>query len=123
MLDAEWFVSKVDNYKDWDVKREDSWKRTLKTTYPGRKDATVYYYDMSVSPEGIGNMLYGYAGAAAGFPDTVLYGAGGMDQQGGINFSAFKKAFNDGAPYWGDTPEDHVMVKFGIFLYKGGGPN
>ena len=54
-------------------------------------------------------------------PPTVLYGAGGMVQQGGKNFTAFKKAFNDGPPYWGDTFEDHTMIKLGIILYSGGG--
>jgi len=91
--------------------------------YPGKKDAIVYYYGMKTSPEGIGNLMYGYTGTAAGFPEVILYGAGGMVQQGGKDFASFIKAFKDGPPYWGDTSEDHIMIKFGIFLYLGGGRN
>jgi len=65
-----------------------------------------YRYDMP------GNYHYGFAGAAAGFSDTVLLAAaGGAQVQAGTSRPE----------YWctyGDDPEDSVFIMLGIGLYR-----
>ena len=118
-LDAEWFISMVNNGCDWDIKLEKPWKKTMKISYPGGKYTPVICYGMKLSPADLGNILYGYAGSAAAFTPTVLYGAGGMVQQGGTGVKEFINAFIDGAPNWGDSEEDHFAIRLGIAMYTG----
>ena len=65
-----------------------------------------YRYDMP------GNYHYGFVGAAAGFPDTILLSAaGGAQIQAGTSRPE----------YWctyGDDPEDSVFITLGIGLYR-----
>ena len=94
-LDMDWFVSKVDNKMEWDIKVKNSWTTTIKTTYPGNYNSLVYYYKMATTPEGLGNMMYGYTGAAAGFPGYYVircrrYGSAGWKRLQ-IIFKGFQK--------------------------------
>ncbi len=65
-----------------------------------------YRYDMP------GNYHYGFVGAAAGFPDSVLLAAAGGAQV---------RAGTSRPEYWctyGDDPEDSVFIMLGIGLYR-----
>ena len=71
-----WFKSKVDHKAVWDIKREDSWKVTVGTTYPG-KESKVMFYGKLYSTSELSNILYGYAGTAMNIPEEILYMGGG----------------------------------------------
>ncbi|HBL85210.1 MAG TPA: hypothetical protein DDZ99_10020, partial [Clostridiales bacterium] len=57
----------------WDIKREESWEKTIGTSFPGN-GTTVYYNGYYMTPEQLGNYTYGYLGAAFGFPYIELVG-------------------------------------------------
>ena len=67
------FKDKVDHKKPWDIKRDDQWESTIGTSYPGY-DTSVIYRGKRVTPENLGNITYGYLGAAYGIPLVSLIG-------------------------------------------------
>lgn len=67
----------------------------------------------AISPEDMGNIMYGYIGRATGFGEVLLYWGGGVAAQGGMNNSEVNTP-----PYYGDAPEDHEMVEFGYHLFE-----
>ncbi len=105
-----WFKSMVDHKRDWDVKRQAGWTKTIGTSYPGAHNAVVILFGEYTTPEEIGNMLYGYTGTAAGFSSEILFAGGGYAAQG-------LTAFVSGPPYYGDSPEDHMAIIEGISWY------
>ena len=61
------FYTLVNHYASWDIKREESWEKTIGTPFPG--DAVqVYFNDELMTPEDLGNFTYGVLGHAYGIP-------------------------------------------------------
>jgi len=67
-----WFIFHVKHEGAWDIKREDPWKKTLRSEYPGSFTARIYYEGQIMSLEELGNITYGYIGAALGFTFEYL---------------------------------------------------
>lgn len=65
------FYQKVNHEAEWDIKREEPWKKTIGTTYPG-VDTQVLYNGIVMTPESLGNYTYGFIGRASGFSLPVL---------------------------------------------------
>jgi len=103
-----WFASKVCDRADWDIKIEDSWKRTVGTTFPS-DNGTVMFYGKLYTISELGNMLYGYAGTAMKIPEEILYICGGLVATKSLEF-IFLKDYGDG--------EDRPLIKEGIEWYK-----
>ncbi len=70
--DVRWFIRTVKNTGKWNVKRNSSvWSKTLgisENTY----DKPLYFYGRTVVIDDIGNITYGYLGAASGYSKEVL---------------------------------------------------
>ena len=66
------FKDMVNHKARWDIKRKEPWEETIGTEYPGY-DVEVIYRDLIVTPENLGNITYGYLGAANGIPLNILY--------------------------------------------------
>ncbi|MCL1858453.1 MAG: polymorphic toxin type 44 domain-containing protein [Oscillospiraceae bacterium] len=72
-LDYIWFILQVAPDADWDIKRPDSWNRTIgKNTYPGF-GVQVWYQNWVMKPEELGNYTYGYIGAGLNLSLDMLY--------------------------------------------------
>ena len=65
------FYDKVNHKGPWDIKRKDSWEKTIGTKFPGKK-REVFYRGMLMTPEHLGNYTYGYIGAAYGYDQMTL---------------------------------------------------
>ena len=92
----------------WDIKRASVWEKTLYgITYPGLKTPVVFC-DLFLSPEQLGNVLFGYAGTAAGFSEKILL-AGSIYASGvWRNFDPLKIK---------NETEDHTYIKIGINIW------
>ena len=110
-IDAEnlaWFISKVDNFAEWDIKREKSWGVTVGTTFP-RDNKMVMFFGKLYTVSELGNMLYGYAGTAMNIPEEILYMGGGYAITKNLEFLILDE-YGDG--------EDRPLIKEGIEWYK-----
>lgn len=75
----------------WDIKRKASWESTIGTAFPGAYNTPVMYGGVVMTPESLGNLTYGYLGAAFGFSyNTLINGSvgatfiiGGLNTYGG----------------------------------------
>ena len=67
------FFFLVNNKRPWDIKREDPWKKTIDTEYPGSSDTVVIYEGHYYTPEILGNYTYGALGRAYGFDIPLLF--------------------------------------------------
>jgi hypothetical protein len=48
----------------WDIKVPKSWEGTIGKTFPGSYDAKITFFGNFTTPEELGNIMYGYTGAA-----------------------------------------------------------
>ena len=103
------FYTKVDHNMDYDIKRIDSWLRTLEISYPGNFDSIVIFNNKYTSPEELGNFLYGYYGNAMGLPQNLLLG-------GSIYASGIWKKSNLNGIY--NEFVDHIAIKEGFEYYE-----
>lgn len=107
-LDIGWFIGEVKNQGDWNVKRDpEVWARTLgisQNTYGAR----LLFFGRPVVIDDIGNITYGYLGAAAGFSNVILKG-GSMAYH--ILNHRFSKFDNELA--------DERFVQLGVNWYNG----
>ena len=53
------------------IKEPNVWKKTIGTEFPGAKKQ-VLYHSMFMTPEDLGNYIYGYHGTAYGFSEWIL---------------------------------------------------
>ena len=112
-IDIPWFISRVDNDADWDIKRPEPWKRTLGITYPGGPTSLVVVNDELITIEKLGNVTYGYIGAALGLPLTILKAGSIAVAQPGFGLSDGSKA------KWANEFSDHPAIEKGFNWYKG----
>ena len=109
VLDVDWFISKVNHGKPWDIKIEKVWTETLKISYPGSPTSNVIVFGEFFTPEQLGNILYGYAGSAALFPKEILL-AGSIKASGIFSFIFDENARNN-------EFSDHPYIIQGIHWY------
>lgn len=107
-----WFISMVNHGEDWDIKRANIWNKTVGTAYPGSATSPIVLFGNITTPEEIGNMLYGYAGTAAGMSETELIG-GSMWAAGVIEMITSSEARTN-------EYSDHSAIRAGINWYKNG---
>ena len=70
------FYNLVNHEAPWDIKREQPWRDTIGTEYPGTSDTPVLYNGRYFTPESLGNYTYGALGRAYGFDlETLLNGS------------------------------------------------
>ncbi len=111
-----WFYKQVKNNSPWDIKRPDSWNATIAVgTYPGSATTPVVYRYMLTSPEGLGNITYGYLGTVAGFSEAELL-AGGDAAANGVGIRSLKGIYNGiaGVIKQADSEEDKANIRQGI---------
>ena len=67
------FYKQVDHFAPWDIKRPDSWVKTIGTPCPGR-NAEVIFNGEIITMDKLGNITYGFLGYAYGIPESLLLG-------------------------------------------------
>ena len=103
-----WFIEKVKNEGEWNIKRNATvWSDTL-----GISERSYYYplmfYGRNVVVDDVGNITYGYLGAAAGFAEWMLdAGSGGYH------------ILNHGVMEWDNELADQEKVQLGVLWYQG----
>lgn len=79
----------------WDIKRKESWEKTIGTAFPGSYNTLVLYSGMLMTPESLGNFTYGYLGASFGIPyQTLICGSVGAALITG-GFNTYDGAVNE----------------------------
>ena len=119
--DLLWFYDQVKNKAPWDVKRKESWNNTIAyNTYPGSASTEVILNGIITTPEGIGNITYGYLGMAAGYTPEILL-KGGDAAASGVNLSV-NGIINgvEGILKGADSKEDKLNILLGTMWYNGG---
>ena len=103
------FYYLVNHGQKLDIKRDNVWETTLGITYPGFT-GTVVYGNWYLTPEMLGNYVYGYVGIAFGFCEGILY-LGSMYAAGLIS-----QALNDNVnpKDWENEMRDWVYINLGI---------
>ena len=106
-FDYKWFISQVNHKAPWDIKREESWNKTIgENTYPGW-GIKVKYNGNFMTPEELGNYAYGYIGAAMGLSIVELY-AGSWVAAG----------FPMVGTNWDNEYNDWTFIEKGVQAYK-----
>lgn len=108
-LDAAWFISQVNTGAPWDIKRPEMWKHTLGITYPGDYNSPVIFNGEFFTPEQLGNITYGYLGAAIGYSMNIL--------KAGSEFAALPMSTQEDV--WAEY-QDHQYIKRGYDWYHKG---
>ncbi len=103
----QYFESMEDHGMLWDYKVEDNWQRDIKVPYLN-VDGPFIYNGKVTTAEDFGNIHYGYIGKVMGFPDNLLYMAGGYAHCG-KNIQVLIGPYND-----------HKAIKRGIDMYNNG---
>lgn len=91
----------------YDIKRESSWNNLFAdVAYPGFNG--VFLFDKRIlTPEQLGNIIYGLTGRLLGFSDKTIYQGGGYAASG-------TKYLHDASRYYGDSAVDHEFISIGI---------
>ena len=75
-LDLIWFYLEVTHGGTWDIKLKENWNETIAAdTFPGQNTKIVVNGEIT-TPHELGNITYGYIGAACGFSLTTLLSGG-----------------------------------------------
>ena len=121
-----WFFKQVNHNAEWDIKREARWKEALPDIpYLGLSNKNdnergrFLFRGEVRTAEDMGNILYGYAGRAMGFSDVTLYWGGGVAALGSLT----DPRLTDPNENYGDSDNDHNMIKFGYDLFNSEFPN
>ena len=107
-LDVDWFIKKVKNAGEWNVKRDTGvWAKTFGIS-ENSYNTTMIFYGRPVVIDDIGNITYGYLGKAAGFSVTVLKSAS-------MGYHILDHGLND----FGNEFSDEAFVQLGVDWYNG----
>jgi len=98
----------VNHNATWDIKRKAVWESTIKTPFPGT-GAFIIYNGMIMTPESLGNYIYGYLGGAFGIPFETL-----ID---GSVFAAFIGSMKTGSFNIRNELEDWQYIYLGYLFY------
>jgi len=114
-----WFLSRVKHGAIWDIKEQSSWEYSMPNIpYVGKIENTDDYYSFIYRGElqtahTMGNILYGYNGAALGLSDVTLYWGGGVANLKCIDDPSLK----DPEQWYGDKEDDHYEIERGYNMY------
>ncbi len=116
LFDGQHPISRLDFYyknfnhkAKYDIKRKDCWNNLFTdVAYPGFK-GVILFNEWIITPEQLGNILYGLAGRLLGFSDKTIYQGGGFAASG-------SKYLDDASKYYGDSAIDHEFISIGIGL-------
>ena len=101
------FYNSVNHNGRWDYKRAEQWKKDITEPFVPK----FIFNGKITTPADFGNLHYSFVGMEIGFTPTILCMGGGY-AHGGIRIEMFIP------PNYGDLPEDHYMVQYGINLYN-----
>ena len=103
------FRDKVRNNGDWDLKNQKS------TIYASGTYNNYLFDGEIVRGDAPGNINYGYVGKAAWWASDKLlfWQAGKAQKEAGTSLPEWNVA-----PYYGDDPNDHAMIKKGMEMYE-----
>ena len=97
------FYELVNHNATWDIKRETRWEETIGTPFPGVGEIVVYR-NVYVTPEALGNYIYGMLGRAYGFSmEELLIG------------SAYAAGFPTEGPGFDNEMQDWSYITMGFF--------
>ena len=110
LIELGWFFTQVTHKGPWDLKVDESWKKTI-----GINPIPAYGANKKDKfREDLGNITYGYLGKAMNFPDIIIYLGGGVAAQGKSLVDMIKNSAKNlellKPPYYGDTKEDHENI-------------
>ncbi len=92
----------------YDIKNEKRWNELFTNVkYPGGLHTIFIYNGMKVTPEHLGNIIYGFTGNMMGFSNRTIYQGGGFAAKG-------TKYLNNEGMYYGDSATDHTYITIGI---------
>ena len=108
------FYYLVNHGQKLDIKRDNVWETTLGITYPGFT-GTVVYENRYLTPEMLGNYVYGYVGTSFGFGEGLLY-IGSMYAAGLVT-----QILNDNVNSrdWENEMNDWIYINLGVKGYRG----
>ena len=113
-----WFYGQVNHDAVWDIKRPNRWKAALPNVpYLGLETEFLFRGNLTTA-EGMGNILYGYAGRATGFGAVTLYWGGGVAAKGSLNDPEVNTP-----PNYGDDKNDHLNIELGYNMFHADYPN
>lgn len=92
----------------YDIKRPNNWNLFFDIIFPGR-DVQFLFDGEMITPEDLGNLIYGYIGRLLGFSDRILYQGGGYAASGLTYLHSPEN-------YYGDSKEDHYNIERGMKL-------
>ena len=75
---------------------------------------TIYYNDMFMEPQDIGNYHFGYIGRAAGFSQQYLLWGASANQVTKMNGEVFRNCFTSSIC---DDPRDQYFIRLGAIAY------
>jgi len=101
------YYSLFNHRAKYDIKREECWNEFFSIPYPGW--GTEFWFNGYImTPEILGNYLYGLTGCYWGFPGIVIHQGAGYAQKG-------TTAYLDRPDlYFGDNEEDYYWIKQAI---------
>ena len=102
-----------------DLKNRDRWNEMFSFSHPGKEK--FLFFDMVVTADQLGNIVYGLFGTLLGVNDVMLYWGGGFAHQKNITGKSFGDVLKlaclyNPNQYYGDTAEDHFDIMRGILL-------
>lgn len=91
----------------YDIKNANVWNNLFpEIEYPGFQ-GVILYDNIFMTPEQLGNYIYGFSGRLLGFSDRTIYQGGGYAASG-------KTYLSDPSNYYGDSAIDHEYIRRGI---------
>lgn len=95
------------HYGKYDVKIESCWNNLFSVPFPGR-DAQFVFNDLIVTPEDLGNYLYGLTGSYIGLSSKLIHQGAGYAKTGNFDY------VNRPDLYYGDDENDYRMIEMAI---------
>lgn len=114
MLERLAFYYKCFNHnRKYDIKRDARWNEFFSgntaigdISFPGFT-SVILFDQMIITPEQLGNVIYGLSGNYLGFSDRTIYQGGGYAANG-------TKYLNNASMFYGDSEIDHYFISIGI---------
>ena len=91
----------------YDIKREECWNKLFSIPYPGW-GVEFWFNGYIMTPEILGNYLYGLTGCYWGFPGIVIHQGAGYAQKGSTAY------LNRPDLYYGDNADDYYWIEQAI---------
>ena len=101
------YYTEYNHNRKYDIKREARWNELFTDfMWPGTL-GVIKIQNQYITPEQLGNIIYGLSGRVMGFSDRTIYQGGGYAASG-------SKYLNDPSRFYGDSQMDHEFISIGI---------